>query len=294
MARPAIGFLTLQSGSWADLLATWQELERVGADSIWVCDHLVSPYAPTVDWFEGWTALAALAQATPRVRAGMLVSSPTLHHPAPLAKQVVTVDHLSGGRLEVGLGAGGAPLDHLIMATGEWSPTERRDRFHEYVDLLDRLLRGHVERHDGPYYPTEAATFEPRAVQTPRPPFTIAGHARGTLQLAARQAQRWNSYGGEGVSPEESLRATRDRVARLHEECAAIGRDPAEIVHSFILGHGYVPETPFASRDAWDDFAGRYAEIGIDELLFFAPLEQSFPEGTVRPGLLDELLAEPR
>lgn len=286
-----IGMLTLPTTSWDDLLAEWRALDALGIRTAWIADHLRSPYDAAAPWLDGWTALGAIARETSRIRLGTLVSSLTLRNPVAVAKQSVTLDYISGGRFELGLGASNAVSDYEISGTPVWSVEERLARFREFVPLVARLLHEDVEAYEGTYYRTREARLHPRPVQA-RLPLTIAGHTRAALELAARHATRWNSYGGETATPADSLRKTRERNERLDTICFEIGRDPAEIVRSFILGYSYVPETPFASRDAFDDFVGRYRDAGMNELMFFYPLERYSPPGTVRPGLLETVLAD--
>jgi alkanesulfonate monooxygenase SsuD/methylene tetrahydromethanopterin reductase-like flavin-dependent oxidoreductase (luciferase family) len=296
LGRPVgmrIGFMTMQCMAWTELVETWQALERWGAESIWVCDHLVNRWNPASVFFEGWTTLAALAALTRRARIGMLVSPPTLHHPAPLAQQAVTVDHISGGRLELGLGSGGAPLDQRIMGLDPWSRRERCDRFDEFVRLLARLLVEDVDDQDG-YYRVHSAALRPRALQAPHPPITIAGHDESAFRLAASFGSRWNSYAHElKESASASLRATERRIVSLEKACEAAGRSPGEITRSLLLPFGRLAATPLASREAWDAFVARYREIGVDEIIFFYPLDVHFAADAIEPGLLQEIIRSP-
>ena len=111
-----------------------------GFDSVWVVDHFVNPTMPTGRWFEGWTMLAALAARTNRVRLGALVTSISFRNPAMLAKEALTVDHISDGRLELGIGAGGQVNDHTMTGSEPWPPAERVDRFGEFIAIVDALL----------------------------------------------------------------------------------------------------------------------------------------------------------
>src|SRR5215210_1654716 len=109
MSRQArFGIITIQNAPWATMVERWQHIEALGFDSVWVADHYVNPYQPTQPWFDGWTLLTALATQTTTIRLGALVTNITLHNPAVLARRALTVDHISNGRLEVGLGSGGA------------------------------------------------------------------------------------------------------------------------------------------------------------------------------------------
>ena len=109
------GFLTVQNAPWPAMIERWRYLEDLGFDSAWLADHFVNPNEPAQPWSEGWTLLAALAAQTSRIRVGTLTTNASLRHPVMLARQALTVDHISGGRLEIGIGAGGAPFDHTML-----------------------------------------------------------------------------------------------------------------------------------------------------------------------------------
>ena len=150
--RVRFGIVTDQNQPWSELLARWQLFERLGFDSIWDCDHFVQPSRPTGPYFEAWTLLAALAARTERIRIGVLVSCNTFRHPALLAKQAVTVDHVSNGRLELGLGAGWYEPEHRMFGLDFPNPGELTSRFREAVDIVDGLLRNEVFSYAGHHY----------------------------------------------------------------------------------------------------------------------------------------------
>ena len=143
------GLMFLQAAPFDDVLERVRRGEAMGFDSLWVADHMTGQY-PNLVSYEAWSLLGALAMATSRARIGTLVTPITFRHPALLAMAATTVDHASGGRLEIGLGIGGAPVDGTVVGADDWPGPERLARLEEQLDLLDRLLRGEtVDAHTG-------------------------------------------------------------------------------------------------------------------------------------------------
>ena len=244
------GIVTDQNQPWASLVERWRLFEQLGFDSVWDCDHYIQPSRPTGPYFEGWTLLAGLAARTERIRVGVLVSSNTFRHPALLAKEAVTVDHISNGRLELGLGAGWYVPEHEKFGLDFPSPAELVGRFREAVEIVDGLLRNEVTSYQGRYYQLREAPFRPGPVQRPRPPLTIGAKGPRMLEIVARHADAWNSSG--------TVDEVRERNRILDERCAAIGRDPGEIVRSLYGWAALMPSDPWASPDAFADMVGRY------------------------------------
>jgi alkanesulfonate monooxygenase SsuD/methylene tetrahydromethanopterin reductase-like flavin-dependent oxidoreductase (luciferase family) len=267
-----LGAVVVPFEPWEQVVRWAREVEALGLDSLWIPDHLVNTIGSR-PFYEGWTTLAALAQATSRIRIGMIVSSIVFRTPHLLAKQALAVDHVSGGRLEVGVGAGAAE-DNEAAGLPPWTPRERSDRLRAFVEELDDLLRGD-ERRGFP-------------LQRPRPPLTVAAWSPRNIRLAAERADRWNTQGGFGLSAEDGLRAAAAQVAVL--ETAT--RRP--IIRSFLHGYRWVAETPFASVEAFTAYVDRYREIGFDELLFYYPPERFSPPGTVADGVLEQVAKERR
>src|SRR5215216_1152854 len=133
------GIVTDQNMSWLETVEAWQLFERLGFDSVWNCDHFVQPSRPAGPYFEAWTLLAGLAAVTERIRIGVLVSCNTFRHPSLLAKEAMTVDHISNGRLELGLGAGWYEPEHPMFGLHMPPAGELVAQFREAVELIDRL-----------------------------------------------------------------------------------------------------------------------------------------------------------
>lgn len=249
------------------LVRKWRRFDELGFDSIWHCDHLLRPNNPTYPLFEGWTLLAAVAAETSRIRMGTLVTSNVLRHPALLAQEAITVDHVSGGRLEFGIGCGWFEEEHERFGIPLFEPGPRVDRFEEAMEIIDPLMRGESVSFEGRHYRLREARLRPRPVQSPRPPFTLAAHRPRMMRIAARFADRWTSSG--------TLEEMSERSRFLDAECERIGRDPAEIIRSFRAG----PSNPtcrglpdlWSSPGAFSEVLGALKEAGADEIIMDQP-----------------------
>jgi len=263
LATVRFGIVTDQNQPWPTLVERWQLFERLGFDSAWDCDHFIQPSRPTGPYYEAWTLLAGLAAVTRRIRLGVLVSSNTFRHPSLLAKQAVTLDHVSNGRLDIGFGAGWYEPEHPMFGLELWPPKERVDRFEEAVELLDAWLRNETTTFSGTYYQLNEAPTRPRPVQQPRPPLVLAGHRPRMLRIIARYADTFNSFG--------TVEEMRERNDRLDQECARLGRDPKGIVRSLYGWAAMMPTDPWASVESFRDMVGRYSEAGVNEFLIDQP-----------------------
>jgi F420-dependent oxidoreductase-like protein len=209
--------------TWTDLHARVQLAEDAGFTGVWLFDHFKALYGdPQGPCLEGWTLLGALAASTRRVRLGTLVTGITYRHPAILATQAVTVDHVSNGRLELAVGAAWHAGEHRELGLDFPSRGERIDRLEEAVEVMRLLMTTDGATFHGRHYRLEAATYRPRPVQQPHPPLWIgASGTRRMLPLAARVADVWHTFG----EPDEL--AAKARLLDEHAERA--GRDPAAI-----------------------------------------------------------------
>ena len=261
------GINILQNLPYDKLVRRWQQVEALGYDSLWIADHYALRMAPDGIWFDGWTLLAAMAATTDHIRIGTAVTSPTQHNPAMLAKRAMTIDHISEGRLELGIGSGGmgAAWEEEMIGAPASSLSQRVERFGEFVELVDTLLRNEKTSYQGQHYSTKETLMVPRPAQKPRPPLTIAAHGPKSLRIAAKYADTWNTFGKPMVTEDENLQAVREQSEMLDEQCAELGRDPQEIrrsFYAFLGGHRFA-----ASTDAFHEFVGKYQEVGISEFI---------------------------
>ncbi len=267
--RLRFGICTDQNLPWPTLVERWQYFEALGFDSAWDCDHFTQPSRPGGHYYEGWSLLAGLAAQTRRIRVGCLVSCNTFRHPALLAHQAITVDHISNGRLEVGLGAGWFVPEHDTFLDGFPPPAELVGRFREAVEIVDGLLRQQVVTREGQYYQVREGSLKPGPVQQPRPPLVLGAHGPKMLRIVAEYADGWNSFG--------TVDEMHERNQILDEHCAAIGRDPGEIRRGLYGWAALMPSDPWASLDAFHDMVGRYREVGIDEFIIDQPRPEQHP-----------------
>lgn len=267
-----VGVLLLPTDPWPETVARVRRLEELGYDHLWTYDHMSWRRYRDRAWHAAIPWLTGVAGVTERVRLGTLVTSPNFRHPATLAKEAMTLDHISSGRLVLGIGAGGTGFDATVLGGEPLAPADRAGRLIEFVEVLDRLLRDGEASHDGDWYRLDGAQVLPGCVQRPRVPFAIAAGAPRTLRLTARFADNWVTYG----DPEyrDTTRAGVDAAVRtqrhrLEEACAALGRDPTEIDSTYLIGN--TDERPLASVDAFVEFAGRKAALGFTDLVFHHP-----------------------
>lgn len=256
---------------WETIKGVWQRADRQGIwHGLWLNDHL---YPPRQDArgsiFDAWTLLAGAATVTERLRLGPMVTANTFRHPAVLAKMAVTLDQMSEGRLDLGIGAGWLESEHDAFGIEYGSGADRFDRLAETFEVVHGLLTSDRFSFEGRFVSIQDAVFEPKSVQQPRPPFVVGGAGpRRTIPLAARWADHWN-YPDYGFAPEE-FAAAREALAA---ECRAIGRDPAT-VHTSVQFRS--SGDPMEARDRMQ----AYREVGADEVLvsFFPPLDPGAPE----------------
>jgi F420-dependent oxidoreductase-like protein len=279
MARLRWGIKTApQHTTYDAMLAVWREADQTSAfEHAWLFDHF-NPIQGSLDGpcFEGWTLLSALAAQTERLRLGLMVAGNTYRHPAVHAHMAATVDVISGGRLDFGVGAGWNEYEHQSMGIPLYAPGERIRRLGEACEITKRLWTQHLTDFDGRYYQLKEARCEPKPVQQPHPPFVIGGSGEQlTLRVAAQYADIWNITGPD-------VETFRHKVRVLHDHCAAVGRNPNEI------------ELSVQARITYDDLTATVEALkplvaaGATHLVLM--LAYPYPDGIVA-RLADEVVA---
>ncbi len=269
--------LLLPNKPWPALLRDARRIEDLGFDALCLADHFTDWTGRQGPWFEMWTHLAAIAQATTRIRLTTLVAQIPLREPAMFALQALTADHVSGGRLEIGLGTGlEVDPSYRMMGIENWPAKQRVARFPEYMEIVHRLLTEEEVTHQGRIYRQEGATLGQRPSQAPRPPFTVAALGPVMLRHAARWAETWNSL-SFAKDADTQLAETAQRMATLDAACAAIGRDPASLRRSYLMfdptaraGGGRIAY--YESEEAFRAMAARITAIGVTDLVLYHPV----------------------
>lgn len=277
---------------WREGREVWRAADDLGLHAGYTYDHLSWRSFRDGPWFGAVPTLAAAAGVTERLRLGTLVTSPNFREPVTFAKDVMTLDDLSRGRVTVGLGAGTTGFDATVLGGQPWSPRERADRLRDFTALLDRLLTEPAVTHDEGHYKAHEARTIPGPVQSPRVPFAIAATGPRGLRLTARYGQSWVTTGDDalddGATPADARDAVRAQVQRLEAACVEAGRDPATM--SRVLLTGFTPDRPLDSVDAFVETAAGYAEAGITEIVVHWPIPGTQFEAD--QGVFERVVAE--
>jgi alkanesulfonate monooxygenase SsuD/methylene tetrahydromethanopterin reductase-like flavin-dependent oxidoreductase (luciferase family) len=288
-----VGVVILPSMPWSTARPVWQEAEALGAHTAWTYDHLTWQGLRDGPWLAAVPLLAAAASATSRMRLGTLVTSPNFRHPVTLAKEVMTLDDVSGGRITMGIGAGGTGWDATALGQEPWSTAERTSRFEEFVDHLDQLLsHPRTDRLDGQWYQAVDARTIPGCVQHPRVPLAVAGGGPRALAVAAAHAEVWVTLGDPRRAAElddaACLEVARSQRDALERACAAIGRDPASVDRLYM--QGATNEPWLESVEAFAELSGRYQELGFTDLALHWPRTE--PPYVADPDVFRAILSQ--
>lgn len=268
-------FWPTPSQPFADVLELSRHVERTGWDGMWYADHFMPNAADTTaPWPEAWMTLAALGAQVPRLRFGTLVAGNTYRHPAVLAKMAATLDHITGGRVVLGLGSGWQENEHQQYGIPFYTVNERLERLDEACTVIKSLFTESKASFDGRFYQLKDASLEPKPVQSPLPLLIGGGGEKVTLKITARHANEWNVWGDPQI--------LQHKMAILDRHCADLGRNPKEIQRSAVAllfmsdDPAYLkkmraaqPQMPhlIGTVDEIKALVQRYQDIGVDELI---------------------------
>ncbi|MBF9132329.1 LLM class flavin-dependent oxidoreductase [Plantactinospora sp. S1510] len=275
-----IGIVILPDQRWSEAERRWRQAEEWGFDHGWTYDHL--GWRDLVDgpWFDAVGTLTAAAMVTSRIRLGTLVASPNFRHPVHFARQVTGLDDVCAGRVLLGLGAGGIGFDSAVLGGETLSARHRVDRFAEFTELLDLLLRADGITWRGDYFAAVDARSNPGCVQTPRVPFVVAANGPRSMRLAARYGQGWVTTGlrdGDDDDLDAWWRSVAELSGRLDETLATAGRDPATLDRYLSLDSA--PVFSLSSAGYFTEAVGRAAELGFTDVVTHWPRESSWYAG---------------
>lgn len=290
-------FWPIARQSWEDVLALAGHVERTGWDGIWYADHFM-PNTPEASdpCHEVWTTVAGLAVSVPRIRIGTLVAGNTYRHPAVVANMAATIDHMSGGRLVLGLGAGWQENEHRAYGMEYYTVGERLRRLEEACQVIKALFNEQRANFEGRYYRLENAPMEPKPIQDPLPLMIGGGGEKVTLRITARYADEWNVWG--------DVDRLRQKMGVLDGHCETVGRDPGAIQRSAAV-LVYLSDDPALVKRIREepqarpsiagnsaqlaDIVTEYAQAGVDELI--VPDFHMEP-GTAKTEFLDHFIEE--
>jgi F420-dependent oxidoreductase-like protein len=261
--------------SFTTVRALAEHVEATQWDGLWLADHFMPNAEDTsAPWPEAWTTLAALAAVIPRLRLGTLVTGNTYRHPAVLAKMAATVDHISGGRVVLGLGSGWQENEHEKYGIPFHTIGNRLERLEEACQVIKSLFNEPSTNFSGKFYELHDAPLEPKPVQSPLPLLIGGGGEKVTLRITAQYADEWNVWG--------NVAELKHKMTILDQHCEKLGRDPADIHRTAVAMIFLTDDDKFAAKmnastdrppriagnvSQLQDIIGAYKEIGVDEFV---------------------------
>lgn len=294
-----VGVLILPSASWAQAQEMWRTADEMGLAHAWTSDHIAWQDMIGKEWYSAVPTLAAAAVVTRRITLGTLVSSPNFRHPVPYAKEIVTLDELSGGRFILGIGAGGSGVDATFLGQEqEWTPNERAERFAEFVELMAELLSNSITDAEGQYYRARQAPITPVEGPPPHIPLAVAANGKRGMALAVRHGDIWVTNGRSPrngvVPPVARPDDVAGQVRQLADICESVGRDPS--TQRRLLMYVNREPTALASLDVFRETVDTYRRVGITDLVVpfpgQAPFNTSMEVLEQVAGILPELGAD--
>ncbi|QWT22768.1 LLM class flavin-dependent oxidoreductase [Subtercola sp. PAMC28395] len=285
-----LGIVILPQDPWPEARRKWMLADEFGFDHAWTYDHLSWRSLADEPWGATVPTLTAAAVVTERIRLGTFVSSPNFRHPVPFAKELTTLDDISGGRMLVGIGSGGTGFDAFVLGQPALTPRERHERFAEFVGGLDALLRfehpdssvggadsgtdtgneaGAGISFTGSWFTAHEARMVGTPAQQPRVPFVLAANGPKGLALVAEHGQGWVTTGADGAVGEEWWSAVRELGLRLDDAAGRAGRDPATIDRYLSLDSG--GRFSLESVAVFEDLVGRASDLGFTDVISHWP-----------------------
>lgn len=284
------GVIILPQYDWPEAVRYWRGAEELGFDHAWTYDHLSWRGLAGERWHATVPTLTAAAMVTERIGLGTFVASPNFRHPVPFAKDVATIDQISGGRLLLGVGSGGTGFDAFVLGQPEFTPRQRLARFVEFAEALDVLLRFEEPGSDGisfegEWFTASGARMVGEPAQRPRMPLHLAAEGPKGLDLVARLGDGWVTTGGTVDDTDAWWQRLAELSTRLDEACAREGRDPSSLER--ILSLDSEPRYSLESAAAFEDAVGRAAELGFTDVVAHWPREHGLYAGD--ESVLDEV-----
>jgi alkanesulfonate monooxygenase SsuD/methylene tetrahydromethanopterin reductase-like flavin-dependent oxidoreductase (luciferase family) len=269
-----LGVVILPDQRWDDAQEKWRRAEALGFDHAWTYDHVVWDGLADSPWFGAVPTLAAAALATEEIRIGTLVASPNFRHPVPFARELMTLDDISGGRITLGMGAGSKGSDSSVLERDEVEVSDWSERFSEFVDLLDGLLRGDDMAFDGHHYSVHRPGLRPGPVQSPRMPFAVAAASGHSMDVVARHAQFWvtngdRSHRGPPLPAADGAAFVARQMGLLDDACRRQGRDPATIDRLVLTGSRL--DSGLRSAAEFAELKAIYEAVGVTDLVVHWP-----------------------
>jgi len=268
------GVLILPEHQWSAAIEKWQRAEELGFDHAWTYDHIAWGDLRNAPWFASIPTLTAAAVVTTTIRLGTLVASPNFRHPVPFARELVSLDDIAEGRFTLGIGSGAQGWDATMLGQPPWSMHERSERFEEFTDLLDRLLRHPETTFSGRYWSAIEARTYPGCVQEPRIPFAVAATGPRSMRVAAKHASVWvtngeRSHVGPPLGPEAGAAVVARQLAMFEEICDVEGRDPATVDRLVLTGLRL--DAGLQSPEAFEEVKEAYRAVGATDLVVHWP-----------------------
>jgi alkanesulfonate monooxygenase SsuD/methylene tetrahydromethanopterin reductase-like flavin-dependent oxidoreductase (luciferase family) len=285
-----VGIVILPEDRWWAAEPKWRAAEEYGFDHAWTYDHLGWRSLVDGPWFGAVPTLTAAAMVTSRIRLGTFVASPVFRHPVTFARELTALDDISDGRVYLGIGAGGPGYDTTVLGQAGITMRQRADRFAEFTEALDGLLRIDGYDQDGEYFAARGARNLPGCVQRPRMPFLLAANGPRGMRLAASYGQAWVTTGTGGDDQESWWRGVATAAERFAAAAEEVGRDPEE--PDRFLSLDAAPVFSLSSAQAFADAVGRAGELGFTDVVTHWPRSSGPYEGheAVLEQVVDEQL----